>query len=154
MSIQVFPHDASADYRTQCDSLPSYEILVEESSSYLFKKAKSALDVDNDREALIMFSVVAGRYEEEGMPREEASLSLASMINLGFLYGFRLFDYEEALGYLENALDAAERYDMPSDVPLIKLNKACLVLLYHETLGGSIPYSEIIGLFGRYMTMP
>lgn len=91
--------------------------------------------------ALVCYTIVANRYYERKLDRDELYLCVNAMANLGYLYCSQYFDYQKSYSYLQQSLDIAKQQHFNRLLSYIYLNMAVLSATY-EDLRGHESYSQ------------
>lgn len=111
----------------------------------IFNASVRAMRSGTDQTAVLGFTAVANRYHDGLLNPKENAIALRSMINLSYIYGYNLFDYSQAMMWLQKAQDTAEKHHLDNDLPVILLNRAGITLLNYDMYGGDIDKTAIVG---------
>ncbi|MDE5796697.1 MAG: hypothetical protein K2H75_06275, partial [Muribaculaceae bacterium] len=116
-----------------------YERFSVLSSDELYEKAAAYIQKDNVPDsALLCYTIILNRYDNGEIGDKDMSYVSGSLINLGFLYQDKYYDYSRAYDYLLRSLELAEKQGNDYDKPYIYLGMAS-VLQYVDSDGSSLP---------------
>jgi len=96
---------------------------------YYLCNADNAADRDS---ALLAYSIVANRYYDSKLSNEERKQSLNAMNNVGYLYFFYYYDYQQGYTWLQKTLTLADKHNFDFVKTYALLNLGNLMLLLDE----------------------
>lgn len=131
-----------------------YDQWTDKTSRQLTDLARKYLDTQNMTDsALVCYTIVANRYYEHKLNKDELYLSVNAMANLGYLYGNQYFDYQKAYSYLKQSLDIAEKEHFDKLLSYIYLNLGVLSGTYEEIIGHDTYSKETVSYLNKAYNM-
>lgn len=119
--------------------------MLSEPTQELFQQGVEAMRTPGGMQtAMMQFTVIASRYAQGSVPESESLQAVRAMINLSFIYGYYLFDYAQAMMWLQKAEDAALKHHLESEIPVILVNRAGVKLLSHEAGAAPIDKADLL----------
>jgi len=79
--------------------------------------------------ALLCYTIVANRYYEGGQNARERKRSIEAMNNIGYLFFYTYYDYQQAYTWLQKALTLAEQHNIQHIKPHALLNLGNLMTM-------------------------
>lgn len=92
------------------------------SDKILLNKGKDYIRNTKYDSALVVYSVLANRYDHNRQDKEKIEHSVRAMNDLGYLYFYGYYDYLKSYTYLHHARIIAQKYGFLSDLAYIHLN--------------------------------
>lgn len=97
--------------------------------------------------AMLCYNIIANRYYTQRHTKEVVVQTVDALINIGYLYCFYYFDYENSYRYLQQALDISEKHEYRNGLPYIYINQASVLLTYYDLKEGQDPVNEVFALY-------
>jgi len=85
------------------------ETLMERGIHFLRPDGNKEVQRDS---ALLCYTIVANRYYERPQSAAERSRSIQAMNNIGYLYFYHYYDYQQAYNWLQKTLTLADKYSL------------------------------------------
>lgn len=103
------------------------------SMSELMDKGREYYRTNKLDSAMLMFTIVADKYDGRLSP-EEKELAVLAMNNVGTISNFNYLDFVRAYNYMSRALDLSREFGWTSTEAIVCLNMAELFMLYSKHL--------------------
>ena len=122
--------------RATTADMATYRRLSEKSTAMLMKKAGTFLHSPNGQDsALLYYTIVANRYNEDGIGDAERKECITAMNNAGYLYYAFYNDYDKAYTTLRQALQLAAKSGDKYNEAMINLNMANIKSVFLDVQG-------------------
>ncbi|WP_288919917.1 helix-turn-helix domain-containing protein [uncultured Prevotella sp.] len=122
--------------RATTADMATYRRLSEKSTAMLMKKAGTFLHSPNGQDsALLYYTIVANRYNEDGIGDAERKECITAMNNAGYLYYAFYNDYNKAYTTLRQALQLAAKSGDKYNEAMINLNMANIKSVFLDVQG-------------------
>jgi len=93
------------------------------------------LQEDSQRDsALLCYTIVANRYYEGRQSDSERERSIDAMNDIGYLFFYSYYDYQQAYTWFQKALTLAERHNLPHVKTYVLLNLGNLLTLLNAMM--------------------
>jgi len=92
-------------------------------------------NVDSRDSALVCYSIVANRYYEGKLTTTERNASITAMVNIGYLYLYSYYDYQQAYTWLNKAYMLADKHHNSKLKAYTLLNMGNLMALIKDLNG-------------------
>ena len=122
--------------RATTADMATYRRLSEKSTAMLMKKAGTFLHSPNGQDsALLYYTIVANRYNEDGISDAERKECITAMNNAGYLYYAFYNDYNKAYTTLRQALQLTAKSGDKYNEAMINLNMANIKSVFLDVQG-------------------
>ncbi|MDD6853146.1 MAG: helix-turn-helix domain-containing protein [Prevotella sp.] len=122
--------------RATTADMATYRRLSEKSTAMLMKKAGTFLHSPNGQDsALLYYTIVANRYNEDGIGDAERKECITAMNNAGYLYYAFYNDYNKAYTTLRQALQLVAKSGDKYNEAMINLNMANIKSVFLDVQG-------------------
>ena len=122
--------------RATTADMATYRRLSEKSTAMLMKKAGTFLHSPNGQDsALLYYTIVANRYNDDGISDAERRQCITAMNNVGYLYYAFYNDYDKAYTTLRQALQLAAKSGDKYNEAMINLNMANIKSVFLDVQG-------------------
>ena len=122
--------------RATTADMATYRRLSEKSTAMLMMKAGKFLHSPNGQDsALLYYTIVANRYNDDGKGDAERRECITAMNNAGYLYYAFYNDYDMAYTTLRKALQLAAKSDDKYNEAMINLNMANIKSVFLDVQG-------------------
>lgn len=137
----------AANATISLDNIEKWERL---STDSLYQLAKNYMDVQNMPDsALLCFTVITNRYYDR-TPKGKDRLTYATALQqTGILYFYYFGDLYNAQTYFLQALDAAERLNLPEILPRVHLSQANLYLADYSIREKNPNFMRVIDMYKK-----
>ena len=120
------------------DVMLQYNKLAVKPSPQLMQLGRDCFARHQADSALVCFTIVANRYSER-MSQADKELVARALNDLGCVYYYLYFDYQQAHTNLMRALDMCDDYHLDQARPIVALNLANLLNGNHQSPGKVSP---------------
>lgn len=125
-----------------------YTALKGHSIDDIMAKGRELYRANKRDSALLLFSIVAGKYNED-LPEEEKQEAILAMNNAAVIYQNYHLDYMQAFNYFSEALNLATKHNFTKAEAIIYLNMAELFRIYAQNQSTDVYMSKIHELTER-----
>lgn len=120
------------------DVMRQYDKLAVQPSAELMQLGRDCFARHQADSALVCFTIVANRYSEH-MSQADKELVARALNDLGCVYYYLYFDYQQAHTNFMRALDMCDDYHLDQAQPIVALNLANLLNGNHQSPGKVSP---------------
>ena len=99
--------------------------------------------------ALVCYSIVANRLQNNVHDKQDANLYIRALNNLGYLYYTYYNSYTRADALFDEAIELSEEYAIKEHLPYLYLNKGNVTYIYESVRGADESLQKIVDNFKK-----